>query len=128
MGNGPLLIDDAAFPPARVKRFKMLLNVELAGLKKPGAPSRQTPGHRISDIAAIAQDDQLDDAIVVRREIKSQDERVWQTSLIEISIDIGGDNKVFVVLNEFRNCDRQSFANDLPFCPGPNGRFAPVVP
>jgi hypothetical protein len=50
---------------------------------------------------AIAQDDQLDDEIVVRREIKGQDERVWQTALIEISIDIGGNNEVLVCLTTF---------------------------
>src|SRR2546430_13752028 len=127
MANGPLPIDDAAFSLARVKRFKMLLNVELADLKKPIAPLRQTPGHRISDIAAIAQDDQLDDDIVMRHEIEGQDERVWQTALIEIAIDIGGNNKVFVVLYDFRDCDRQPFADDVSLCPIPDGRFAPVV-
>jgi hypothetical protein len=55
---------------------------------------------------AIAQDDQLDNEFIVRRDVKGQDKGGRQAALIEISIDIGGDNKVFVVLNDFRNCDR----------------------
>jgi hypothetical protein len=40
------------------------------------------------------QDDQLDDEIIVGREINGQDERVRQPALIKLSIDIGGDDKV----------------------------------
>ena len=76
----------------------------------------------------MTQDDQLDDEIAVDCEIKGQDERVRQPAPIKISIDIGGNDKVVVVLHDFRNCDRQSFADDVPFCPSPDGRFAPVVP
>jgi hypothetical protein len=91
------------------------------------AEKSRAAGPESSDIVAIAQDDQLDDEIVVRREIKGQDERVWQAALIKISINIGSGNKVVVVLNDFRNCDRQSFADNVSLCPVPNGRFAPVV-
>jgi hypothetical protein len=45
-----------------------------------------------SDIGAIAQDDQLDDEIVVACEIKGEDERVGQPAPIKISIDIGGND------------------------------------
>jgi len=69
----------------------------------------------------------LDNEFIVRRDVKSQDKGIRQTALIEISIDIGGDNKVFVVLDDFRNCDRQSFADDVSLCLVPDGRFAPVV-
>jgi hypothetical protein len=69
----------------------------------------------------------LDNEFIVRRDVKSQDKGIRQTALIEISINIGGDNKIFVVLNDFRNCDRQSFADDVSLGPVPDGRFAPVV-
>ena len=74
---------------------------------------------------AIAEDDQLDNEFIVRRDVKGQDKGGRQAALIEISIDIGGDNKVFVVLDAFRNCDRQSFADDVSLCPVPDGRFCP---
>jgi hypothetical protein len=43
-GEWSFSIDDAAFPLARVKRFKMLLNVELAGLKKACRPVKADAG------------------------------------------------------------------------------------
>ena len=73
---------------------------------------------------AIAQDDQLDDEIVVRRETKGHDERVRQTAFVKISINISGNNKVVVVFHDFCDCDRQFFANNVPLCPAPDGRFA----
>jgi hypothetical protein len=72
---------------------------------------------------AIAQDDQLDNEFIVRRDVKGQDKGGRQAALIEISIDVGGDNKVFVVLNDFRNCDRQSFADDVSLGPVPMAAF-----
>ena len=61
----------------------------------------------------------MDNEFIVRRDVKGQDKGGRQAALIEISIDIGGDNKVFVVLNDFRNCDRQSFADDVSLGIGP---------
>jgi hypothetical protein len=80
-----------------------------------------------SDIVTIAQDNQLDDEIVVGREIKGQNKRIRQTTLIEISIDVGGNDEIVVVLHDLRDRDRQLFADDVPFCSTPDGRFAPVV-
>jgi hypothetical protein len=56
-----------------------------------------------SNVATIAQDDQLDDEIIVKREIKRQDKRIRQTTLIKISINLGGNNKAVVMLHHF--CD-----------------------
>jgi hypothetical protein len=63
----------------------------------------------------------------MEREIKGQDEWIRQPAPIKISIDISGNDTVVVVPYDFRNGDRQSFADDISFCPTPDGRFAPVV-
>ena len=63
----------------------------------------------------------------MRREIEGQDERVRQAAFIKISIDVSGNDKIVVALHDFRNCDRQSFADDIPLGPVPDGLFAPVV-
>jgi hypothetical protein len=61
-----------AFARRRGKRSKTLFIV--MSVRKPTADGIQRPrGFGLSsDIAAIAQDDQLDDEIVVRREIEEQ--------------------------------------------------------
>jgi hypothetical protein len=77
-----------------------------------------------SNVATIAQDDQLDDEIILGREIKGQDEWLRQTTLVKISINLGIYNKAVVMLHHFCDHDRQFFADNIPLRPAPDGRFA----
>jgi hypothetical protein len=77
-------------------------------------------GWQSSDIAAIAQDDQLDDEIVVGCEIKREDERGRQPVPIKISVDIAGNDKVVVVFHDVRNYDH-------PFSPRMSRSAQPLM-
>ena len=53
------------------------------------------PGKTLaSDVESIAENDQLDDLVIVRGEVEGKHQRFWQSSLVKIAVDICGDDEV----------------------------------
>ena len=72
-------------------------------------------GHRPPDIAAIAQNDQLDDEFIARREIKDKTEGSADRALI-----VDGNDETAVVPHDVHDRDRHFLANEAPFWPVPD--------
>jgi len=80
----------------------------------------------LSDVESIAENDQLDDLVIVRGKVEGKHQRFWQSSLVKIAVDICGDDEVSLVLNHSDHIDRQSFTDDIALGPFPD-RCLPLV-
>jgi DNA-binding MarR family transcriptional regulator len=79
-----------------------------------------------ADAGLIAKNDELNDFIVVGREVECEHKRVREPTLVKQSIHMGGYDGIPVVLDGLDNLESQSRADDVASSPGRN-RLAELI-
>lgn len=78
-----------------------------------------TAGIDLLDVGSIAKDYELRDAVVANGEVEGKNERIRQTTFIELAVHLSRSNEVAIVIDQVRDLRCQALAEYVPFSPSP---------